>query len=276
MSKIELLKSISDGANDSYFCRFNGKPAFVKYYLKNPLNTTVNFLKKVDSKIHEHFRDNVGPLSYRSQDMFHSHTDKEVFTYQLWEKEGILVPEIFEYDEEHIVLNLLNGDSVGSITKREFNLGILEQTIDMFDKTRKLGREKNDTVYFHSDPHLDNFMYLDDADCVIPIDSSLKVRSDMKIGRIDALINLYFAYNLLDRVSSYSSCEIKSVFDSYKSTLKSSDVKFLQKNSKPNRIYDIYSVLREEVAYRVRKRDKIDTCRIYGKQRSEELSDLLN
>jgi tRNA A-37 threonylcarbamoyl transferase component Bud32 len=275
MSNIEHLKPVEGGCNESYLCRFDGKPAFVKYYLK-PILNPVKFLKYIDSRIHLHFRDKVGPLSYRDLDMFHSHSDKEVLTYNLWKSSGIIVPEVFECDDSHIVLDRIDGESVGNIIKNKFDLGILEKTIEVFDKTRYLGKKNKKAIYFHSDPHLDNFMYLTDVGAVLPIDSSLKVRSDFGIEKIDSLINLYFAYNLLDRVADYSDLEIKSVFDTYKSTLSSSDIISLSKDSKPNRVYDVYCICREEVAYRVLKREKISTCRIYGSKRSTQLLDLLN
>ena len=276
IGKIELLESVEEGANDSYFCKFGGKRAFVKYYVKSPIKNTYQFLKNIDIKIHEHFREEVGPLSYRSSDMFHSHADKEVCTYDLWGQNGIEVPKILEFDDEHIVLDVIDGISVGSVIKNEFNLGTLEKTLEVYDKTRFLGKHHSNSTYFHSDPHLDNFMVLNGSGLVIPIDSSLKIRSDMDLEIVDNMINLYFAYQLLDRVSDYSSDEIKSVFDSYKQILSGEDIYFLQKNAKPARVYDVYCMAREQVVHRVKGRPKMKQTRIYGSRRSEQLVDLIS
>jgi tRNA A-37 threonylcarbamoyl transferase component Bud32 len=275
MSNIEHLKPIDEGHNESYLCRFDGKPAFVKYYLK-PILNPVTFLKSIDSRIHSYFCDKVGPLSYRDLDMFHSHSDKEVLTYNLWKSSGIIVPEVFECDDSHIVLDRIYGESVGNIIKNRFDLGVLEKTIEIFDKTRFLGKKNKNVIYFHSDPSLDNFMCLEESGVVMPIDSSLKVRSDLDIGKVDSLINLYFAYNLLNKVVDYSDLEIKSVFDSYKFVLPKSDITFLQQNVKYNKIYGAYCLSHEEVAHRIKGRPKIKSPRIYGTQRSEQLTDLIS
>jgi tRNA A-37 threonylcarbamoyl transferase component Bud32 len=276
MSKIELLESINEGANDSYFCKFVGKRAFVKYYTKTPIRSTYQFLKSIDEGIHEYFREEVGPLSYRSSDMFHSHADKEVLTYDLWDESGINVPKILEFDDNHIVLDVIEGVSVGSVIKNKFDLGTLEKTLEVYDQTRFLGHLYENPIYFHSDPHLDNFMVLSNDGSIIPIDSSLKIRSDMDLHDVDSMINLYFAYQLLDRVSVYSDSEIKSVFNSYKYFLSNRDVEFLQKNAKPTRIYDAYCLAREEIAHRVKGRPKMKHSRIYGSERSSQLVDLIS
>jgi hypothetical protein len=276
LEKIELLESIDVGENDSYFCNFLGKKAFVKYYVKSPIKSTYQILKNIDGSIHNHFRDNIGPLSYRSYDMFHSHADKEVSTYKLWGQSGIIVPKILEFDDDHIVLDVIDGDSVGSIIRNKFDLETLEKTLEIYDQTRFLGNMYGDSTYFHSDPHLDNFMVLNDCSSVIPIDSSLKIRDDMDLNNVDNLINLYFAYNLLDRVSEYSECDIKKVFDSFKYISSAEDISFLQKNAKPSRIYDVYCLAREEIAYRVKGRDKVKNSRIYGSSRSKLLVDLIS
>lgn len=191
---------------------------------------------------------------------------KEVESTILWNKFGIPTPNLIDFNKHEIKFEYLDKCStIEDIVNKKGKDGfeIFDNFLGVYDSIRYIAKNNdNDVRLLHSDPHLKNFLFNPAKNITYPIDSAIKLNPDMTFKEIDnqmLVFTLRYISNLKldnDLISDYVRI--------FKSILSNEDIDGIlnQKYQIPWYL-DTYCQMHEELAYRIRKRNREDPLKQY-------------
>jgi hypothetical protein len=266
---------LEGGTNNSKIIIKNGKKFVRKIILETSKNTpsiikrrlreTDKFLLELFYKTPENFLRKI-PKNNRE------YIKKEIETLTMWKKEEIIDLEVIsskndfeiylEYIESKTYLNLLKANN---LTEKK-----LEKLSEKYQSIRELALTKNDPMCFHSDPHLENFLYSEKKKCV-PIDPGIILNKEKKIRNLDTNLNLFFLF------SFFKSKKNKNLEDMINGVIKNfskNDRENMKKIITTYRINTNYINFRETIVSKIKGR-KFNPELIYTQNNIELIKNLL-
>jgi hypothetical protein len=240
---------------DSYVAVESGKKVFYKFAKKGVFGT----IRSIESRLFK-------PLLYSDplkKHMLHSASngrqlEKEVMTWGLWKEEGIEVPNLICGDARRVKYEFVEGSKpYTKILAESEEAPEFDRFLEVYDRIRKLAKKKKDPNYFHSDPHLGNFIYSAPKDIALPIDAGTVLNPSMSFEELDTQL---IGFTL----RSFSDLELgkektTKYLRRFREILTPQDVdRVLEVNYKLPFLAAAYLGFREEVAHRVKRRPKND------------------
>lgn len=247
---LELDFANEGSSNLELFCE-NEKRYLLKT-LKEQRNTLISSLERnlvfpfIKDPIHTHLI---------STTDFKINFDTEIETWRLWKEEGIDCLNLKNYLGDKIIWVYEEGAiSIRRLLEIEKSVSEFSNFLDVYHKLRQLAKDKQDIKYFHSDPHLSNFLVLKNKK-VIPIDAGCVLNRKMSFKEID----LHLLKRTLYAISVLNSPEKnkKEYLHMFGERLTDEEKDFLI-----NYNYDYgflakkYFSFRENVAFRLKHREK--------------------
>lgn len=254
---MENLQGIVIGGTSSYeFKKINGVKILSKFCPKS-LKTKLKSLEQrfVIPHLGGHpFKEHLF-FPKNSQD----YLDKEELTLNLWRGSYINSPKVINKSKGKIEYEFIPGAlPLEYIFNQEYSMPKFEKFLETYDQIRSLAKKNKDKNLLHSDPHLGNFLYKGDFNEVIPIDPGQILNPERSFEELDIKLmgcTLYSIYNLK------ASEKIKEEYiRSFKDTLSKQErenLKLSLGQKVPSHVR-IYFKIREEVAHRLKGREKIE------------------
>jgi hypothetical protein len=125
----------------------------------------------------------------------HALLQKELKTVKLWMEHNILCPELLYEGDADVAYEWIEGRNfkeVLSDSGRKLELGNL---LDTYMRIRYLALENQNRDFFHSDVHIENWMYGDKTRRAYPIDPASHLHKSMNRLDIDARLNLELLFS---------------------------------------------------------------------------------
>ncbi len=249
--------ALDEGSTHCFVKQEGNKLLFVKEFF--PLGykvgkKTFRILQAVDNRILKQINPFYHHRIFPKTNL--AYLDKEIKTWQLWKEQGIQTLELERIEKWIIFWEYLKSQSLNQALNQKDSPQLFDQFIEVYDSIRSLAKRKQETNYLHSDPHLKNFL-VSENDYIIPIDSGCLINKKLSFPEIDfRLMNQTLCSILLLQTSN----EAKTGYiKQFKSMLSPEEIeKFITFNPNMGSSGKIYLKLREEVAYKVKGRDKKD------------------
>jgi hypothetical protein len=176
-------------ANDIQIVDINGERLF--YKLARVSSMPVSKIINLSVNKYKH---SFAPLNYRSADQSKSF-EKEKRTIHKWHLAGINCIRPVESSDTRIVFPFVNLPSVQTLLNQYDDMSLFRKTVDSYLSIREAAFQNDDPDMLHSDCHLDNFLFSEEDDYVIPIDPGFCTSRKLSTTQLDAHLNLYFMYS---------------------------------------------------------------------------------
>lgn len=124
---------------------------------------------------------------------------KEVDTYKIWQQVRIQCPEVINFNNKSIKMSYIEGDTCVNLfeNSKEIDYNLLEQIINKYQRIRNCALKRKDSLIFHSDPQLTNFIY-DYKNEIISIDSGNLLNNNLSLNTLDSRLSLFFIYSIFN------------------------------------------------------------------------------
>lgn len=155
-------------------------------FKKSVTSSRESFLKKIEkkyflnvfNKLPQNFHREIPENGLQS-------LEKEIFTWYLWRNSGIPTLDFEEFSDDSIKWKYLeNSMSLKQYFDSNNSIKTFEKFTDLYTQIRKKAFRYKDSNYFHSDPHLGNFL-LNSNDEIIPIDSGCLLNKNLSLSELD-------------------------------------------------------------------------------------------
>jgi hypothetical protein len=192
---------LSPSANLCEIIEHENKLKFHKI-IKN--KSLINIIRKIESPIAIYFINKMPIYSHRTNFTPPNELiEKEIKTINLWLDNNINCPKILEWNSENIYYEYLsNASTIRKIIRESKSpeTRILEKTIKSYNHSRELALKENNPYFFHSDPHLGNFIYSHDNDEIYMIDPGVILKNkDINSLDLSLLANFLFSITTISK-----------------------------------------------------------------------------
>lgn len=170
------------GAMSSAVILNNGKRIF-----KKTISTPgYSILKTVENKLFYGIQKKL-PYNYHliTPEKQYDLLEREALTSHCWKSEGIPTLNFEEINDDSISWEyLVNSETVRQKLNKKNSMPTFNKFVETYDKIRGIAKKKKNPMYFHSDPHLANFMIDSDRN-IIPIDSGCMLDRSLTMEELD-------------------------------------------------------------------------------------------
>ena len=251
--------SIEEGVSSSFVLDMNGMQVFYKTREK----IVKKKIRKLDTLIKNILHHRIVLKKYVNLNQGRKALiEKEVKTWQLWKEKGIYVADLIDYIDKEIIFEYIpNSILFNRLLSNQFSMSKFEKFLEVYDQIRKVANKDKNLFLLHSDPHLGNFLYDPTKSKAIPIDSGIILNKRMSFSELDITL----VARTLQSISELSTNteHITKYVQKFKEILSNYDIEsLLSLNFEiPQFIKTCYAI-REEIASRIKNRDKIN--RLYN------------
>ena len=175
--------------------------------------------------------------------------EKEVKTNRLWIENGILTPQILNYDSTSLTSEFIPSKTFHELINGKYQPVLLKDMFAAYQAIREKALSKNDPYLLHLDPHSKNFLRTEVGD-IYAIDSSFLLKKGVDTKTADSIVNGLF---LLQLENLNSDSEIFAANVEYCKKLFGADIK---KTELPRlkECASFYYKTREKIVHKIKRR----------------------
>lgn len=201
---------------------------------------------------------------------------KEVETIEEWRRHGINVPEILGYDWEGIRYAYIDGETPEeNMAAGKFSSDHLQGLMSLYHQIRAFAFSRDNPQLFHSDAHLRNFLYSEEEGKFYAIDPGVVIDDSMYTEIIDASLNLFFFYSLLDVPIDLE--DKRRYLMEVVETFERDSIRTIRMMNKDlPKSFRFYIDMREEIAYRIKGGRRTSELKGFTPENLEMVNDVLD
>lgn len=163
---------------------------------------------------------------------------------------------MIRYDDKSVKYEFISdGVPYTKIVGSNGDFSKFDKFLEVYDRIRHVAKKRQDPNFLHSDPHFGNFLYSESRGA-IPIDAGTMLNPDMSFRNIDMRLLGHTFGSLIGL--DLGEDELKSYARRFKDILTSDEIgESMAIDYRLPAISRVYMYMREEVAHRVKRRERI-------------------